>query len=547
MKSRIFLLFLTIGLFLFVSSCKQKTEDILTPKERMWLQAHPHIKIAVSTNFPPFQFTDENNNSCGLSVDILKLLEKNIDYEFEKVYFDNWKKILDAGKKQEVDAILEIQETLDRRSYFHFTKPFISIPHVIIMRKDQEDHISIDDLENLQVAVVDNYAVHEQLNEFYPELNIQAYPNDLSCLLALSNQIVDAVITQQGYASYEIHKELLTNLQIVGDINYDNKVGFAIRKDWALLTRIMDKGLSRISKKEQQSILDYWIPIQSLPFWKSSLFQIILFIVIAIVLIISIGIYFWNQSLRKNVALKTEQLNRITKKAEESNRLKSSFLANMSHEIRTPLNAIQGFSELLSNEDLSSEKKKKYEKIINTNCNSLTHLIDEILDLSKIESGLISIKKQKFELIHFLEELIEQYKTSLSDNENVKILFINQLKENTLEINADRFRLKQILNNLINNAIKFTSRGNITIRLDYTGNSELLFSVEDEGIGMDESEIDSIFDRFRKIENDSSNLYRGSGLGLNICRKLLELMDGKIWVKSEKNHGSSFYFTLPIS
>jgi signal transduction histidine kinase len=547
MKGKIYLLLFAFGFLLLASSCEPKKEDILTPKERMWLQSHPNIKIAVSTSFPPFQSMDENKNSNGLSVDFLKLLEKNIDYKFEKVYFDNWKKILKAGKNKEVDVILEIQETLDRKTYFHFTKPFLSIPHVIIMRKNQKDNISIDDLENLQVAVVDNYAVHEYLTVFYPELHIRAYPKDLSCLLALANQKVDAVITPQGYASYIIQKGLLINLQIVGDINYDNQVGFAIRKDWALLTRIMDKGLARITKKERQSILDYWVPIQALPFWKTTVFQIILLIVVAIAIFIAIGIYLWNQTLRKNVALKTLQLSKITAKAEESNRLKSSFLANMSHEIRTPLNAIQGFSELLSNKDLSTEKKKKFVKIINANCNSLTHLIDEILDLSKIESGLIDIQSEKVELVAFLEEITEQYASKLAYNKKIQILFCNELDQDKFEINTDPLRLTQILNNLINNAIKFTPQGKITIRLSYKGSSDLLFSVEDQGIGMDKSEIPIIFDRFTKIEKDASNLYRGSGLGLNICRKLLELMNGKIWVKSEKNTGSSFYFTLPIS
>lgn len=546
MRLREYLFVILVGLFVTVSSCNSKKEDILTQKERMWLHVHPNIKIAVSTTFPPFQFTDDNNNSAGISIDVLNLLEKNINYKFEKVYYNNWKKILDAGKSKEVDVILEIQETIERRDYFHFTKPFISIPHVIIMRKNSINNITIDELENLQVGVVDNYAVHEYIKDLYPELSLYPLPDDLTCLIALSNQKLDAVITQQGYAIQKIHEEVLSNLQIVGNIGYDNELGFAIRKDWSILTRIIDKGLSRITQKDQNEIINKWIPIHPDPFWRSTIFWSIVTALAIAFLIIVITIYFWNKSLRKRVAVKTYQLNKTKEKAEESNLLKSSFLANMSHEIRTPLNAIQGFSELLSNENLDLIQKKKYAKIVNSNCNELTNLIDEILDLSKMESGLITIQKQKINLAKCIQEVIDINVANIPEDKNIQIQYMSQLHHENLEINTDPFRLKQILNNLINNALKFSTHGIITIKTSYNSSSELLFCVEDEGIGIEESEIPLIFDRFTKIEKDSSILYRGSGLGLNICKKLLELMNGEIWVKSTMGVGSSFYFTLPL-
>ncbi len=546
MRVKEYLFLLTAGLFLIASSCNYNTEDILTQKERIWLHTHPNIKIAVSTTFPPFQFTDTENNLVGVSIDILDLLEKNIGYKFKKVYFDNWKNILNAGKTKKVDVILEIQETTDRRDYFHFTKPFSSIPHVIIMRKNTVDNITIDELENLQVAVVDNYAVQEHLKSLYPELNLYPLPDDLACLLALSNQKVDAVITQQGYAIYEIHKEVLSNLQIVGNIGYNNELGFAIRKDWAILTRIIDKGLSRISQKEQDEILDKWIPVQAIPFYRTYIFKTIVIILFIVFILAGSTIYIWNRSLRRNVAAKTYELNNTKEKAEESNRLKSSFLANMSHEIRTPMNAIQGFSELITSDNLTQKQKLKYSQIISLNCDSLSKLIDEILDLSQIESGLISIKNEKIDLINCIEEVIATNKVSIPKDKNIQLHFSNLLKQDAFEINTDPLRFRQILHNLLNNAIKFTKQGNITITANYNNTNELLFCVTDEGIGMEEASIPLIFDRFMKIEKDSSILYRGSGLGLNICKRLLELMNGKIWVKSTMGVGSSFYFTLPI-
>jgi signal transduction histidine kinase len=532
--------------FLFLCSCKNEEKDILTSKERAWLKTHPNIKVAVSRTFPPFQYLDESGKSTGISVDVLQHLENILDYEFEKVYFDTWKNILNAGKQRDVDVILEIQETIDRKRYFHFTKPYISLPHVILMRKSSSDHITIDDLENLEVGIVDNYAVQEHVEEFYPELNLTKMDDDKSCLLALSAQKIDAVITQQGYAIYLIHRDLLSNIKIVGDVGYDNILGIGVRKDWPMLTRIIDKGLSRISPKQQNAIYNHYIPIQTRPFWQQAIFW---FILVSVILILALGLLIvsvWNKALRRRVELKTQELHSAKNKAEESNRLKSSFLANMSHEIRTPLNAIQGFSELITSKELDPEKKKKFAKIINTNCDALTHLIDEILDLSKIESGQIKIIDQQFDVIKNIDEVVNVQRQRIPAHKDIKIDFINQLNMASCWIVTDPFRFKQILNNLIENAIKFTGSGYIRIYASFNSDKEILFCVEDTGIGIDESALNFIFDRFRKIELDNTVLYRGSGLGLNICKKLLRLMDGQIWVKSTLGKGSSFYFTIPI-
>ena len=543
-RTRWFLIFLLAQLFIL--SCAPKNEDILTTKEKEWLKKHPNIKIAVSTTFAPFQYLDKNNKSIGISVDILNQIEENINYQFDKIYFDNWSNILEAGKAGKVDAILEIQETMDRRKYFHFTHPFITLPHSILMRDDAEDHISLDEMENLKIGVVQNYAVHEHIKLLYPELKLVALADDLTCLRELYSKNIDAVITQQGYAIYLIHKEIIPNLKIVGDVGYDNILGIGSRKDWPILTRILDKGLAQISPKEQNAIYNQYIPIQVRPFWQKAVFWIVLISVMLGLVLSTLVVSIWNKTLRKRVSLKTKELTEAKNKAEESNQLKSSFLANMSHEIRTPLNAIQGFSELISSKDLDLTKKEKFASIINTNCQSLTHLIDEILDLSKIESGQIKLIDQKFELITSINEIISIQQQNIPSHKKIIIQFVNQLQSESFHLISDPFRFKQVLNNLIENGIKFTENGYIRIYASFNSNSEVIFCVEDSGIGIEESALNFIFDRFRKIEIDNTVLYRGSGLGLNICKKLLRLMDGQIWVKSTPGKGSAFYFTLPI-
>jgi len=232
-------------------------------------------------------------------------------------------------------------------------------------------------------------------------------------------------------------------------------------------------------------------------------------------------------------------------KAEEADKLKSAFLANMSHEIRTPMNAIIGFADLLEQDDISDIDKNEYLNIIKKSGNNLLNLIDDIIDLSKIEVEKIDIIKQKFDVNKVLQTLLTTYLRKKQSC--LKVVFDNN-KENIekLIINTDPFRFKQVLNNLINNSLKFTESGKISFGYKIKENI-ILFYVKDTGIGISSNKQKVIFDRFRKIEDNNAKIYRGTGLGLTISKKLIELLGGKIWVESKLGKGAAFYFTLPFN
>jgi signal transduction histidine kinase/ActR/RegA family two-component response regulator len=241
--------------------------------------------------------------------------------------------------------------------------------------------------------------------------------------------------------------------------------------------------------------------------------------------------------------------------AENADKLKSAFLANMSHEIRTPMNSIIGFAGLLSDDDISNIDRKEYVELINSSCNTLLHLIDDILDISKIEAGQTTIIKRKCDLSIILSETYLSFKeTNFKSNRDKVLLNLDIPEEySNLAIETDEIRLKQVLSNLIGNAIKFTNKGSIEFGLllierikNHERNKFVKFFVKDTGIGIDENTQKLIFDRFTKIESDNNKLYRGAGLGLTISKKLVELLGGDIWVESVPGKGSTFYFTVPI-
>jgi len=231
-------------------------------------------------------------------------------------------------------------------------------------------------------------------------------------------------------------------------------------------------------------------------------------------------------------------------KAEESDRLKSAFLANMSHEIRTPLNSIIGFSELLGDPDFDQEQKDEFIQTIVDNGNNLLLIISDIMDFSMLEAGQMKIRKEVISTQKLLNELLKDF----SKKANLKEIDfrIDQSQNNPdILIESDLYRIKQIFNNLIGNALKFTKKGFVEIGY-HLENNAVTFHVKDTGIGIDSAYHQSIFDRFRQVDLARTRKYGGNGLGLAISKNLVELLGGTIWVESELDKFSNFFFTIPI-
>lgn len=244
---------------------------------------------------------------------------------------------------------------------------------------------------------------------------------------------------------------------------------------------------------------------------------------------------------------RTEELFKAKEKAEESDKLKSAFLANMSHEIRTPMNAIIGFANLINKNDYKKSKRKKLINYIIKNSNTLLSLINDIIDISKIEVGQLKIYKSEFYINDLLSDIIILYDEKIKQHKNINFT-VNKNKSNE-KIYTDRIRLQQVLINLINNSFKFTEKGFITVEHKIIKNREekkIKFSVSDTGKGIPPEQQKSIFNRFTKLEEEKNRLYRGAGLGLSISKNIVELLGGKIWLDSEKNKGTTFYFTVTL-
>ena len=250
-----------------------------------------------------------------------------------------------------------------------------------------------------------------------------------------------------------------------------------------------------------------------------------------------------------NLMLIENELKEARNRAEVSDRLKTSFLANMSHEIRTPMNGILGFANLLRDPEINEDKKDLFLKHIDQSSNQLLNIIDDIIDISKIESGQLKISNKPVFINQVMDEIYSSFFHRIrGDAPGQKLVDFKLEKEiasSEFTLVADDFRLRQIFNNLIGNAIKFTKKGHITF--GYTlNNRHIEFFVSDSGIGIPHNKKRLIFDRFGQVNEERTLQPSGTGLGLPISKSLVDLMGGEMWVESDLGKGSTFFFTLPL-
>jgi signal transduction histidine kinase len=405
---------------------------------------------------------------------------------------------------------------------------------------------------------------HQVLTEYLKDLNSNQHPSYAEStregLRMVSSGKYDAMLLPQRCGQYFIQKYYLENLVPVANTILPREYAVGIKQNDSLLVADINQGLSIIENTGKFSdIYSKWFSqYEEKSFYVKYIAWIIGLLLMSGVVIALI--LMWNSVLKKRVRQKTNELSlqlkqkeeterqlRIeTARAQESDSLKSAFLANMSHEIRTPMNAIIGFSELLAEPDITDHDRAFYFELINANSYALLNLINDIIDVAKIESGQIVIVSNTFDINRLLFELFEVFQMSIKRNDKKKVkLECDPFYTASYDLFSDEMRLKQVLTNLIGNALKFTDKGFVKFGYDII-EGNLRFFVQDNGIGIPTNKQDVIFNRFRQADEGLARSFGGAGLGLYISKYIVELLGGKIWFESEELSGTTFYFTIPI-
>jgi len=513
-----------------------------TPKEQHYIKTHSKVYYS-GVAWEPLVVI-ENGLLEGLIGDYIKIIEKKIGLEFIYTPSNSWDEISQKILHHSID--FAPNEGLLQGKDFLESDSFCSFPFVLVTRNDKSFINHIEDIGDKVLAVPKDSGSFEYLQKHYPHLHIQTTQNFEEALALVQQSKAYATLAHMAVAIYYVGRYYPKELHIAGKLDADFKHTFVFQKNNEVLLGIINKVIHSISEAHKQDIQNRWVHIHVTQAKDYTLiYELLLFFIF-----IMSGTLYWNHRLSKEIKRRKEieeALHKAKEDAEYANRSKSEFLANMSHEIRTPMNAIIGFTELLSDQ-IQEPRLQAYLKTIQSAGGTLLMLINDILDLSKIEAGKMVIQNKPTNLYDLFQEVGAIFAMNIKNKGLELHIVVDENIPRSLLL--DGVRLRQILFNLIGNAVKFTEHGSITLRLEilqiqeHTSQVDILISVEDTGMGIPKDQLERIFQAFEQKEGQENRKFGGTGLGLSISKRLSEMMGGRIKVESTEGQGSCFSIEL---
>jgi len=546
MRIKVILILLVIIIFLIpISYCDDSLD--FTEEEILFIEEHPIIRLGIDPSFFPFEFIDIDGEYMGLANEYIQLINKKTGLNMQIVRNKTWSEAYIDAVEKNIDVLPCISKTGDREDYFLFSEPYYKFQRAIILR-EYSDVKSYKDLFGRTVAIQKNSS-HQGYIQQFPEIDIHYYDTVDQALLAVADGKEEAFVGNLATSSHLIATHGLTELKyIIFESEEVNYLHFAVRNDWPELHSIINKGLAQITEAEKIEIQNKWVGMVKTVDY-SGIIRIVAITFSVIIIATMVSIY-WTIRLRKEIKKRIvieERLEIAKREAELANEIKSNFLARMSHEIRTPLNAITGLSYILYNTDLERSQKAHIEKIRHA-ASVMLSIINDILDFSKIEAGKIDIENEPFDIDGVIKNVLNIISFKIEEKE----LDFTLIKEPNMPNNfyGDGKRLEQILLNIINNSVKFTEKGSITLNVNLIGFNrdeyQVEFRIKDTGIGMSESHLECLFEPFTQEDASISRRFGGTGLGLSIVKSLTEMLGGSIDVISQLGQGSEFILALTL-
>ncbi|MBT5074660.1 MAG: transporter substrate-binding domain-containing protein [Kordiimonadaceae bacterium] len=429
---------------------------ILTDEEKAWLEENNIIRVSATPNISPLEFVTVDENISGITGSYLDRISDILDVRFIWAKNKSWTEGFEMIKSGQADIISAATSTPERNRYLEFTDSYLTSTNMIFTKRENATYSTMENLAGKKIAQVEGFAVTTFIKQDYPEINLIEVASIKDALSLVDQNEVDAFIGSVMVATPTLSELGIDNIVAVGETPYRIEETIGIRSNLPLLASAINKALNSISAVERTAINRSWMSLKVEP--KQD-YQLVFTIASILILVITV-ILFWNASLRREVnsRIKIEQkLMKSQEIAENANTAKSAFLANMSHEIRTPLNAIIGFSNAMTSEIYGEINPPKYKEYLSDITNSGLHLatvIDDILDLSKIEAGKLQLVETEFDLNECTIEAIRMIRSDANDK-NIELTY----QEEDALVYGDKNAIKRVIINLLSNAVKYTNIG----------------------------------------------------------------------------------------
>lgn len=522
----------------------------LDAKQQAWLKNHPTVSVLIVNSHIPLTFKEQNGKTSGMTIALLDKISQRSGLKFTYQNFTNLAQMRAQLIKQP-DALIAVADASARQSRdISYSRPYLISNWVLVTRNNMSTVSSLADMAGKNIAVFTGSYYLDELREQYPQVNFEETDFSVETVFSFWTHNLDAAIIPQNAASFFMKTFFADHFRIASTLTLPPlRLSMATGIDNSTLLSIINKVLIDIPPQSIDAQLSSWQMNHALArynLWS----QYRDYLLVGSLAIMSLlALFLWRNAFLKRNLLKLEkmqaELELARARAEKANKSKSTFLAQMSHEIRTPLNALIGLLELENRGDSTPALRANNIAVAYDSAKSLLLLVGDILDLAKIESGTLSVKKVPVSLPEVISTVCTLFRYAAAEK-NLTLTTSLELRDSTIIF--DPVMLKQIASNLLSNAIKFTSQGEIEVALyqakDLTDcRAHYVLEVCDSGAGLTEEQQSAIFEPFVQVDEQLAT-HNGTGLGLSICRQLAQLLGGKLSVESEPGEGSTFLFSF---